>query len=113
MQKEVTFSESKDELYAILSGEIDHHVAKKMRIEIDSMLFRKKPRVLILDFSLVRFMDSSGIGLIIGRAELSSNIGCTVDVAGLSPHLYKILKLSGIEKVKGVRIRSMEGCEKR
>ena len=110
MQKEVTFSESGDELTARLSGEIDHHLAKKQRIEIDSMLFRKKPKLLVLDFSLVRFMDSSGIGLIIGRAELASNIGCTVLVTGLSKSLYKILKLSGIERIKGIRVALPEGC---
>ena len=112
MQKEVAFSESGEELIAKLSGELDHHQAKKIRVEIDSMLFRIKPRILVLDFSLVRFMDSSGIGLIIGRADVGSNIGCSVEIRGLNSRQERILKLSGIEKIEGIRIKSLEGCER-
>ena len=112
MQKEVSFSESRDELIAKISGELDHHSAKKIRVEIDSMLFRIKPRVLVLDFSLVRFMDSSGIGLIIGRADVCSNIGALVEIRGVDARQERILKLSGIEKIKGIRIKTLEGCER-
>ncbi len=57
-------------LTAVLSGEIDHHSAREIRTEIDSTASKVKPRMLILDFSAVRFMDSSGIGLVMGRCKL-------------------------------------------
>ena len=104
MEKEVKFSDAGKILIAALSGEIDHHLAKSQREEIDRMLFFKKPEVLVLDFSAVRFMDSSGIGLIIGRAEVASGIGAKVEISGLSPTQRKLIKLSGIERIKNVRV---------
>ena len=65
----VTFSSAGDTLVAYLSGEIDHHSAQYLRDEIDSLLQSRMPQTLILDFSEVSFMDSSGVGLILGRAR--------------------------------------------
>ena len=104
MQNGLKFSEEEGTLYAHLSGEIDHHAAKVQRAGIDSMLFRTKPSLLVLDFSEVKFMDSSGIGLIIGRATVCESMGCVVSVRGLSAALKKIVRLSGIEKIKGVTV---------
>ncbi len=104
MQKGVKFSESQSHLTARLSGEIDHHLAKCQREEIDKMLFVAKPKKLILDFSEVRFMDSSGIGLIIGRADICRGIGAVLEVTGLSPQLKKLMKLSGVEKIKEISV---------
>ena len=106
MQNAVKFAEDGRSLTAKLSGEIDHHIAKGQRSEIDSMLFKVRPEVLVLDFSDVRFMDSSGIGLIIGRADVCEGIGCRVNITGLSPTLKKLVKLSGIEKIKCLSIVS-------
>jgi stage II sporulation protein AA (anti-sigma F factor antagonist) len=60
--------------------------------------------VVILDFSEVRFMDSSGIGLIIGRSQVAEATGSGVRLVGLSPTLMKLIRLSGIEKIKNVYI---------
>ena len=106
MQKTVKFSEQGRDLIAALSGEIDHHAAKTQREEIDAMLFRVRPRTLVLDFSEVKFMDSSGIGLIIGRTEVCEEIGATMEIKGLSHTLKKLLRLSGIEKIKCLSIIS-------
>lgn len=104
MEKDVKFSDAGKILIASLSGEIDHHLAKSQREAIDGMLFFKKPEILVLDFSDVRFMDSSGIGLIIGRAEVASGMGAVVQLTGLSATQRKLIKLSGIEKLKNVSI---------
>ena len=104
MKENVKFSEDKSILTARLDGEIDHHLAKEQREAIDSMLFRKKPELLVLDFSLVRFMDSSGIALIIGRADIADGLGCKICVRGLSPTLKKLVKLSGVEKLKNLTV---------
>ena len=104
MEKDLNFSESGHTLTAHLLGEIDHHSAKHLREQTDAMLFRTKPKILVLDFSEVRFMDSSGIGLIIGRAEAAGAIGARVHIFGLSGTLKKVARLSGIEKLKNVTV---------
>ena len=104
MQGIVKFSEDGGMLIAALSGEIDHHAAKTQREEIDAMLFKRKPGVLVLDFSEVKFMDSSGIGLIIGRVDVCEGIGCRIHVGGLSNTLKKLVKLSGIQKLPNLSI---------
>ena len=109
MQNAVKFSQNGRILTALLSGEIDHHIAKQQREEIDAALFKIRPELLVLDFSEVKFMDSSGIGLIIGRAELCDGIGCRVNITGLSKTLEKLVRLSGIEKIKCLSVVEKRG----
>ena len=85
-----------------LDCEIDHHTAQFIREEVDGRLENGKISRLILDFSRVGFMDSSGIGLIIGRASKAESIGATVEVRGLLPGLRKIVRLSGISKLQNL-----------
>ena len=87
------------ELIALLDGEIDHHCARELREEIDSAASRTKPRVLTLDFSRVQFMDSSGVGLIMGRYRLVSEWGGEVCVANLPKRLEKLVSLAGIREL--------------
>ena len=84
--------------------EIDHHTAKKIREAADACIEKERPRRVILDFSPVTFMDSSGLGLILGRVTRSEAVGATVTVMGLSPKLYKLVKMSGIEKIKSLTL---------
>ena len=104
MQNGVKFSDGEGTLTARLFGEIDHHAVKSQRSAIDAMIFRAKPERLVLDFSEVKFMDSSGIGLIIGRATVCETVGCEVSVTGLSGTQRKLIKLSGVEKIKGITL---------
>ena len=105
MKDVLKLSEQKGVLTARLSAEIDHHSCRGMREEIDLALFDKRPRTLVLDFSEVGFMDSSGLGLILGRAEKAEAIGAAVEVRGLSEGLMRIVRLSGIEKIKNLKIK--------
>ena len=101
---EIKFFEDGDTLVARLLPEIDHHLAKGMREAIDEKLFKLSPAVLVLDFSEVKFMDSSGLGLIIGRSEILRELGGEIRLVGLSNMLRRIVKLSGIEKIKNITI---------
>ena len=101
---EVGFSLDGGILRAEIFCEIDHHVAKRIRERIDERLFLDRPTLLILDFSAVRFMDSSGIALIFGRVENAKGVGATVRIEGLSPQLTKLLRLSGAERVLGLSV---------
>lgn len=84
---------------AYLSGEIDHHTAKEIREEIDIVLSVKKPRHLILDFKNVGFMDSSGIGLIMGRYRTLQSFKGTLEVRNVSPQTKKLFELAGIGRI--------------
>lgn len=92
----VQFTRSDDVLCAVLSGEIDHHTASYMRMLIDSEAERTLPKTLILDFSGVQFMDSSGIGLIMGRHRLMQLVKGSVKVVNIPEHLKRLIKISGL-----------------
>jgi len=84
-------------LTVYLQGEIDHHTAAAIRNRADSEILRHSPDELILDFSGVSFMDSSGVGLVIGRYKLASSRNCRTVVTGLRERDKKILMLSGLQ----------------
>lgn len=104
MQEKVVFARDEDTLWVKLKCEIDHHTARQMREKIDREIFTHRPVIVYLDFSEVRFMDSSGIGLIIGRSQVADAVGSGVRLVGLSKTLIKLISLSGIEKIKNVYI---------
>lgn len=80
-----------------LSGEIDHHTASPIREKIDTELLKNRPTELILDFSEVTFMDSSGVGLVLGRYKTAMSINCKTAVSGLKPRDKRILMMSGMQ----------------
>lgn len=84
---------------AYLSGELDHHTAKEMREIIDNAVELNMPTLLVLDFKDVSFMDSSGIGLVMGRYRNLIKTGAQLHIMGAPPQIYKMLKLGGIEKL--------------
>ena len=100
----ITFSQNGRSLTARISCEIDHHTASRLRSRIDRELFAERPDILCLDFSEVRFMDSSGIALILGRVECAGAVGAKVRLTGLSPALFKLVRLSGIERIKNLTV---------
>ena len=100
----VRIEQTGEVLTAYLGGEIDHHTARPVRERIDRALAEKKPRLLVLDFTEVGFMDSSGIGLIIGRSEKAAEISAAVRVEGLSPTLSRLLRIAGLERVKNLTV---------
>lgn len=71
----VNFSAADRTLYAYLAGEIDHDAAQNLRIQLDEALVSRTPETLIMDFSGVGFMDSSGVGLILGPAAAGAGAG--------------------------------------
>ncbi|HHW45856.1 MAG TPA: anti-sigma factor antagonist [Clostridiales bacterium] len=92
---------------AYLQGELDHHTAREMREEIDAAIDRNMPTLLVLDFKDITFMDSSGIGLVMGRYRKLQQIKAELHITNTSPHIYKVMKLAGLERLakidKGVK----------
>ena len=85
-----------DILTVKLKGEIDHNSAAKLRTAIDSQINALRPKLLELDFSKVGFMDSSGIGLIMGRYRSMGLIGGKIKVVNVPENIDRIINLSGI-----------------
>jgi stage II sporulation protein AA (anti-sigma F factor antagonist) len=88
-----------DGIIARLSGELDHHSSRNIREQIDSAVEKAKPAKLILDFGEVGFMDSSGVGLIMGRYRLMQLYGGDLLVTGASERIKKVISLAGLEKL--------------
>ena len=84
---------------AYLKGELDHHTAKAMREAIDGAIEMNMPTLLILDFEGVSFMDSSGIGLVMGRYRNLVKFGAQLHITGAGPQICRMFKLAGIEKL--------------
>ncbi len=90
------FKTQKDTLTVFLNGDIDHHTSKAIRQEIDNELSKVMPSKLEIDFKGVNFMDSSGVGLVMGRYKLAAAYGCKVYVVNMPENVQKIMKMSGL-----------------
>ncbi|UOX64837.1 STAS domain-containing protein [Anaerotruncus colihominis] len=89
-----------DELVtAHIIGDIDHHNAREMRETIDDAVLKAQARALELDFRDVTFMDSSGIGLVMGRFKLMQEVGGSLRVVNIAGHLKKVMMLAGLDRL--------------
>ncbi len=95
----VILEHSDDTLTALLSGEIDHHTAADFRENIDREVEMTRPALLVLDFGGVGFMDSSGIGLIMGRYQHVTAYGGRVRVVNAPPMIARMMKLAGVGRL--------------
>lgn len=110
MSVKIDFDE--DSLICRLSGEIDHHTTLPVRLEIDDKIENCRPKTLILDFSEVTFMDSSGIGLVMGRYKLLNEFGGVMEVIGLSNNSYKVMRLAGLDRIATIKKGSSKNGNK-
>ena len=83
-------------LFVRLPAEIDHHNAEELRTGADRILQRKLIRQVIFDFEKTVFMDSSGIGMIMGRYKMMRFMGGNVAAVHVNERMQRIMKLSGI-----------------
>ena len=97
---DVDFEYEKSVLTAKLSGEIDHHGATKINHIIDDKLISYMPKVLVIDFTGVTFMDSSGVGLVLARNKFCRAMDISVYVQSVDRQFSKILALAGIKTIR-------------
>lgn len=96
------FEQVTDKLVVRLIGELDHHSAEEVRTRIDDMLDKEGYAKLILDFSGVTFMDSSGIGAVIGRYKKVALRNGKVCIASPKDSVKRVFELSGMFKIISV-----------
>ena len=93
------YLEDKTLLVEILSRELDHHISREVKLEIDDILMKKQIDYIIFDFQYVSFMDSSGIGVIIGRYKKISYFGGKVFAVNTDMRIRRTLMICGLHKV--------------
>lgn len=92
-------------LTVCLSGEIDHHNAAVLRLEADEAIQSSLAPNVRLDFGEVTFMDSSGIGFVLGRYRIVESYGGNIEVVNLSQRIYSMMQLAGLEKLVTLKKR--------
>ena len=88
-----------DTMIVRLAGELDQHYASHLRTDIDSQVAHRGIHKIVFDFSNIGFMDSSGIGVIMGRYRLMQSVSGKVCAVGISPRLDKLIEISGIKRI--------------
>lgn len=95
----VSLHTQEDTTRCVIRGEIDHHSARTIRTQIDEELLRRRPVRFVMDLSHVDFMDSSGLGLILGRFNKASEIGAEFLLMNPNAGVKRILDLAGIGRM--------------
>lgn len=90
---------SGESLIVYLTGEIDHCCAERLRKEIEIHLRDSSIQKLLLDFSHVTFMDSSGIGMLIGRYKTMAQRGGSVSARGMQPSVGRLFRMAGLHRI--------------
>lgn len=96
---QVEYNKKDKQLIFILTEEIDHCTSERIRKKADFEIQVHLPKKVIFDFENVGFMDSSGIGMLVGRFKLVSMLGGKTSIKNVKPSIKKVLEMSGILKL--------------
>ena len=96
-------------LTVFLEGELDHHGAAPARAQIDALLSDRSIAELTLDMRAVTFMDSSGLGVVLGRYRLISERGGRMFIGGASRYVQRILRMAGVYSLVGCKEEANNG----
>ncbi|WLD91897.1 anti-sigma F factor antagonist [Alkalihalobacillus sp. AL-G] len=99
--------ETKERVLCIrLSGDLDHHSAEQLRTEVDQTIEKHQIHHIILNLESLSFMDSSGLGVILGRYKLIKSQGGEMVVCSISPSVKRLFEMSGMFKI--IRLENSE-----
>lgn len=96
---EVKLLGEKKAILVKVDGELDHHLAARIKEEADNIMRSSNAINVIFDFSQLTFMDSSGIGVIMGRYKKARTLGGRVIACGVNAQILRIMEMSGIDKI--------------
>lgn len=103
---ESNYSNENKLLIIKLTDEIDQHSADKVRRKIDDEIERFIPRKVVFNFDNISFMDSSGIGMVLGRYKLVKMIGGEFEIINVNKSIQKIFDMSGVTRI--IKIKNKE-----
>lgn len=107
MEINTSFSSGRLTLY--LNGELDHHEARETMKSINEIIDEYMPRDLILEFSGLSFMDSSGIAVIVNTIRRMKPLHGRVIIENPAPQPQRVLDASGIERLVNISVKNKEG----
>ena len=93
---QVKFTSRGTNLIVALIGELDHHSADSVRTSIDAELMKASTKNVLIDFTKVTFMDSSGIGIVVGRYKNMIQLKGNLFLVNPGPQVKRIFEMSGI-----------------
>lgn len=96
---DVRFKKDGVTLIVSIEGEIDHHTSRLLKERIDSKFIMETVKNMIIDLSRVTFMDSAGIGLIMGRMKRVLSVGGRMSIRNPKPEVLKMLKMSNVDNL--------------
>lgn len=96
---QITFETIDNALIIKLSGELDHHSSEYIKEKIDLEIMSRNPKNIIFDMENLSFMDSSGVGVIIGRYKFISSKGGKAAIVNLKPQIKRIYEICGLKKI--------------
>ncbi|AIQ53758.1 MULTISPECIES: anti-sigma F factor antagonist [unclassified Paenibacillus] len=99
MNSHVEMEHHRSVLVVRLYGELDHHAADYVRMEMDEAIMRGQVEHLILSLKELQFMDSSGLGVILGRYKLIRSKGGKMAVCDATAPVKRLLEMSGLFKI--------------
>lgn len=99
----IQFIENGQVLTIKLRGELDHHSADEARVLIDEKIKNEKFKKLVIDLKSLDFIDSSGIGFVIGRYKVIRKRNGVIEIVNASQNVRKILDMSGIGKIINIK----------
>lgn len=82
-----------------INGDIDHHSCEEIRSKIDKEITLRNPKSILFDMEQVGFMDSSGIGVLIGRYKLIVNNGGKAGMTNVKPQVVRLCEICGLQKI--------------
>lgn len=106
MSLKIELEKKENVLCVRLDGELDHHTAAELREEVDDALEKNDLTHILLNLERLTFMDSSGLGVILGRYKLIQMIGGEMAVCGIHPQIKRLFEMSGLFKI--VRLAKTE-----
>ncbi len=95
----VEFKKEDKVLIFKLTEDVDQHTSEKIRRKMDNEIKRYIPRKVIFDFSNISFMDSAGIGMVLGRYKLAQMLDGELEIINVNKSMKKIFDMSGVSRI--------------
>lgn len=89
----------KQTLHLYLDGELDMNNADELKLILDSDIEKRGIKTIVINMSDLKFIDSSGLGVILGRYKKLLPMGGKIKITNVPPHIYRIMELSGLPKI--------------